>query len=248
MLLSKTETFALQQALGHYCKTGLEEPKTSNQENTPEYRRIVFGIIKDTLKTAFPIARKFIGKKKWKKLVYYFFANHKCKTPQVWKLPLELCEFYSETPFPFKKQYPFLLELLQFEWLEIEVFMMEDAEIPEFVIEPTPEQEIIVGNPEIKILGLQYPIHTKKTKDITDGDRGQYFVTIHRNIIDKEVYFNDLAYPFIEMIVQLNEENTTLENLEKIYSKYENDKTTARKTTEDFVAFALENNLILGYK
>jgi hypothetical protein len=71
---------------------------------------------------------------------------------------------FTENPFPFKKQFPFLLELLQFEWLEIEVFMMEDADIPRFVPESTSKQKILVGNPEIKILGLQYPIHTKKPR------------------------------------------------------------------------------------
>ena len=247
MLLSETDTFALQKDLGFYCRTGLHEPITSIQKNTSEYRRIVFGVVKDTLKTAFPIARKFLGKKKWKKLVYYFFANHQCKTPQVWKLPLELREFYREHQFPFKEEFPFLSELLHFEWLDIEVFMMEDAEIPEFTIQPRPEQKTIVANPEIKILGLQYPIHTKRAKDITDADIGQYFVTIHRNNIDKQVYFNDWSYPFIEMIIQINEQETTIKDLEKIYSKYESDKTIIRKITEDFVHFAIKNNVILGY-
>lgn len=243
-----SNTFALQQSLGFYCRTGLKEPQTSNQENTSQYRRIVFGVIKDTMKTAFPITRKFVGKKKWKKLVKHFFANHQCKTPQVWKLPLELCEFYTENPFPFKKKFPFLLELLQFEWLEIEIFMMEDAEIPEFVIEPTAKQKTIVGNPEIRVLGLQYPIHTKRAKEITEEDLGQYFVTIHRNIEDKQVYFNDMTYPFVEILVQISEGNTSFKDIEKIYSKYESNKTIIKKTIEEFVAFAIENNLILGYK
>ncbi|WP_374444313.1 DUF2063 domain-containing protein [Epilithonimonas sp.] len=247
MSLTKTDTVTLQEDLAFYCRTGLQEPITSIQENTPEYRRIVFGIVKDTLKTAFPIARKFLGKKKWKKLVYYFFANHQCKTPQVWKLPLELCEFYREHSFPFKKEFPFLAELLYFEWLEIEVFMMEDSDIPEFTLQARPEQKTIVANPEIKILGLQYPVHIKRAKDITEADIGQYFVTIHRNNIDKQVYFNDWAYPFIEMIIQINEQETTLKDLEKIYSKYESNKSTIRKTTEDFVHFAIKNNIILGY-
>jgi hypothetical protein len=50
------------------------------------------------------------------------------------------------------------------------------------------------------------------------------------------------------MLIQLNEENITLKELEKVYSKYENDKTIAKKITAEFVAFAIENNLILGYK
>jgi len=247
MLPSKIETFVLQQDLGLYCRTGIDEPETSNQNNTYQYRRIVFNVVKDTLKTAFPIARNFVGKKKWKKMVKHFFSNHKCQTPQVWKLPLEFCEFYTENSFPFEKKYIFLLELLQFEWLEIDVFMMEDEDVPPFVLNPTPTQKKIVGNPEIKILSLSYPVHLKKAKNITEQDLGQYFVTIHRDLNDKQVYFNDLSYPFIEMLVAVNEGPTTVNDFEIIYSKYETDKIIIRQTVEEFIEFAKQNQILLGF-
>jgi len=89
MQLTKNKTFALQTDLGLYCRTGINQPKTSIQEHTFHYRRLVYNAVKDTLKTAYPLTRKLIGKERWKKSVAHFFENHKCETPQIWKLPVE---------------------------------------------------------------------------------------------------------------------------------------------------------------
>ena len=248
MQLTNNKTFALQTDLGLYCRTGINQPKTSIQEHTFHYRRLVYNVIKDTLKTAYPITRKLIGKKRWKKSVAHFFENHKCETPQIWKLPIEFCDYYNENQFPFKKEFPFIKELLQYEWLEIEVFMMEDLPIEKFKIETSSKEEIFIPNPEIKILPLQYPIHIKKIKQITETDKGQYFVSIHRDYNTKQVKFNDLPYPIVEMLVKINEEETTIVDLKTIFSKYESDTTKIEIVIGDFIAFAFQNNLILGYK
>lgn len=248
MQLTKNKTFALQTDLGLYCRTGINQPKTSIQEHTFHYRRLVYNVIKDTLKTAYPITRKLIGKKRWKKSVAHFFENHKCETPQIWKLPIEFCDYYAQNSLPFKKEFPFIKELLQYEWLEIEVFMMEDLPIEKFKTETSSKEEILIPNPEIKILPLQYPIHIKKITQITEDDKGQYFVTIHRDYSTKQVKFNDLSYPFVEMLIKTNEKETTINDLKTIFSKYENDNNKIEIAISDFIAFAFQNNLILGFK
>lgn len=248
MQIAENKSFVLQTELGNYCRTGKNEPKTSIQEHTFHYRRLVFNVIKDSLKTAYPLARKLIGKKRWKIAVLHFFENHKCQTPQVWKLPLEFFEYYSKNPFPFKKTFPFLKELLHFEWLEIEVFMMEDLPIEAFKKENNSDSEVIIPNPEIKILPLQYPIHTKKIKKITKKNKNQYFVSIHRDFNTKQVICNDLSYPFVEILIKINEEETTKKDIKQIFSKYENDKNRLENIINDFIVFSLHNNLILGYK
>ncbi len=242
------KTFALQTDLGLYCRTGINQPKTSIQEHTFHYRRLVYNVIKDTLKTAYPLTRKLIGKKRWKKSVANFFENHKCETPQIWKLPIEFCDYYNENQLPFKKHFPFIKELLQYEWLEIEVFMMEDLPIEKFKTENSSKEEILIPNPEIKILPLQYPIHIKKIKQITETDKGQYFVSIHRDYNTKQVKFNDLSYPFVEMLIKINEEETTIDDLKTIFSKYENDSNKTETAVNNFVSFAFQNNLVLGFK
>jgi len=248
MQYNKSKTFALQTDLGLYCRTGIDEPKTSIQENTFHYRRLVYNVIKDTLKNAFPITKKLIGKKRWKKAVAHFFENHKCKTPQVWKLPLEFYEYYSENALPFKKEFPFINELLHYEWLEIEIFMMEDLPVENFDTEKTSHNQIIVPNPEIKVLALQYPVHIKKVKLITEEDKAQYFVTIHRDFHTKKVRFNNLSYPFVEMLVKINEENTNIDDLKIIFSKYENDNIKIETAISNFISFAFRENMLLGYK
>lgn len=243
----KNKSMALQIDMALYCRTGVNVPETTIQENTAEYRRMIFNVIKNTLKTAYPLTVQFIGKKRWKKAVHHFFENHSCKTPQVWKLPLEFYEFYIQNPFPFKKEYPQLLELLLFEWIEIEVFMMEDLPIHPFQVNNNSDKDILVPNPEIKIVPLHYPVHLKKTKTITVSDKSQYFVSVHRDYYSKEVKFNDLSYPFVVMLLKINEEKTSLSDLENIYKNYEPDAQKAHQTIQNFIQFSVQNNLILGY-
>jgi len=248
MQLTPNKTFALQTDLGLYCRTGRDQPETSIQEHTFHYRRLVYNIIKDTMKTAFPIGRKLIGKKRWKKSVAHFFENHKCETPQIWKLPSEFCEFYEKNPFPFKKEFPFLKELLQYEWLEIDVFMMEDVPVEKFKTTRLSKKDILIPNREIRILPLQYPVHIKKIKQITQEDKEQYFVSIHRDYYTKQVKFNDLSFALVEMLIRINEEETSIFDLENLFSKYENDTGKTEKVIDTFIDFALRNNLILGFK
>lgn len=248
MLPLQNKTFSLQTDLALYCRTGLNEPETSIQEHTFHYRRLVYNVVKDTLKRAFPLTRKLIGKRRWKKMVAYFFKNHKCQTPQVWKLPLEFSEFYQEEKCPFKKDFPFLKTLLQYEWLEIEVFMMEDLPIDDFRTEKKSEEDIVIPNPEIKILSTEYPFHIKNVKEITEEDKGQYFVSIHRDYHTKQVQFNDLSYPYVEIILKANEDYSTQKDLIKTLSKYDKDIEKTRQFYFDLESFAFENTLFLGYK
>ncbi|PDS23827.1 HvfC/BufC N-terminal domain-containing protein [Flavobacterium branchiophilum] len=247
-MTTKSHSFSLQMDLGNYCRTGVNQPETSIQEHTFQYRRLVFNVVKDTLKNAFPLTRKHVGKKRWKKMVSYFFENHQCQTPQVWKLPQEFCDYYEKNPLPFKKEFDFIQELLQYEWLEIEVFMMEDLPFEAFKTKSNSNQDIVVPNPEIRILPLSFPIHQKKIKKITKADKGQYFVAIHRNFETKQVSFHDLSYPVVALLLALHEKDTTTNDLIQTFTEYEKDIEKATTFVKDFIAFAQSKSMILGYK
>ncbi len=248
MLQLQNKTFYLQRDLALYCRTGLKEPETSIQKHTFHYRRLVYNVVKDTLKRAFPLTRILFGKRKWKKMVASFFENHKCQTPQVWKLPMEFSEYYQEKENPFKRDFPFLKTLLQYEWLEIEVFMIEDLPIDDFRIEKKSEEDLIIPNPEIKILFTEYPFHIRNVKEITEEDKGQYFVCIHRDYHTKQVQFNDLSYPYVEIILKANQNYSTQKDFIKILSKYEKDTNKVIQLYNHFELFAMQNTIFLGYK
>lgn len=248
MLSPSNKTFSLQTDLALYCRTGLNEPDTSIQEHTFHYRRLVYNVIEDILTSAFPLTKKLIGKKRWNKMIHYFFENHKCQTPQVWKLPLEFSDYYQEKKLPFKREFPFLKTLLQYEWLEIEIFMMEDLPIENVRTEKKSIEDIIVPNPEIKILYTEYPFHIKNVKKITEEDKGQYFVSIHRDYETKQVMFNDLSYPYVEIILKANEGHYSQKDFIEILSKYDKDTEKVKQFYIDFEAFSMEKSIFLGYK
>ena len=245
---NNNKTFSLQTDLALYCRTGINEPETTIQQHTVHYRRLVYNVIKDTLSTAFPLTRRLIGKKRWKKMMFHFFENHKCQTPQVWKLPKEFSDYFQEEEFPFKKVFPFLKTLLQYEWLEIEVFMMEDLPADEFRTEKKSADDIIIPNPEIRILCAEYPVHLKNIKEITEEDRGQYFISIHRDFYSKQVMFNDLTYPVVEIILKANENYSTGTDFIKLLSRYDKDTQKSASFYTDFEQFALQNNIFLGFR
>lgn len=245
-MLNPTEK--IQKLFGDYIRSGKNPPKTTIAENTLHYRELVYSVVNDTMSNAYPILKNFVSKKEWDDSIQYFFENHKSQTTQIWRLPLEFYEFYVENPFPSARSIPFLNELMFFEWLEIEVFMMEDLEFLPFSKNGNPKTDILIPNPEIKILPLQYPIHNKPTHKITETDKGQYFVSLHRDFYDKQVKFNELSLPFVEMLVLINEQECTFIDLFKIFQKYESDEEKINNQTEAFIEFARENNLILGYK
>lgn len=245
---SVNKTFALQTELGNYCRTGLNEPKTSIQEHTFQYRRLVYNVVQDTLETAFPLAKKLIGEKRWEKATAFFFENHKCQTPQVWKLPREFAEFYAENAFPFKRNFDELATLLQYEWLEIEVFMMEDEPIQPFEKDRKTAEDWLVPNPEIRILPVLYPYHLKNIDEISEEDKRQYFVSIHRDFSTKQVHFSDLSYPYVEALIKINEDRISTDDLYELLGKYDEDTEKVQQFAEEFIAFALDKNIILGFQ
>lgn len=247
-LLPPDNTIKQQQFLAEYCRTGKHKPVTDKPENTTHYRRLVFNVVDDILSTAFPLTKELLSDSNWNKSVEHFMEHHACQTAQIWKLSAEFYAYYLTNPFPLKHNYEFLMDLLLFEYKEIEVFMMEDIESESFNKEGIIEKDILVLNPEIQILALQYPVHIKKAKEITKADQSNYFVSIHRNYTTKEVHFNELSYPFVEIIAQMNEADVTYIDAVNIYSKYENNRLLCKKTVLSFIKFALGSNIILGYK
>ena len=81
-----------------------------------------------------------------------------------------------------------------------------------------------------------------------DLSYGNYFVAVHREYDSKQVKFNNLSYPFVEMLVAVNEGEANFEQLKSIYSKYEKDIAKVKDIVKDFLTWSLANNLILGYK
>ena len=191
--LLRKETIAIQGSLAMFCRNG-EEVHIPGvvQERLPHYRRLVYNIVDGTLSNAFPILKSYISDDLWDEMVNHFFGHHKSSTPLLWKLPYEFLEYANQNGFSKKYNLPYLSDLLLFEWLEVELFMMENLPIPTFKEDGDLLKDIIVLNPEHRLVHLSYPVHKKWQKDQWP-ERGNFYLLIYRDLKSGSVQFIEIS-------------------------------------------------------
>ncbi len=203
MPLLKEDTHAQQSKLAEYCKTGIKPELIGIiDENLHHYRRLVFNIGIDTIETAYPITYRFLPDEIWDKLVYDFYAEHKCKTPQVWRMPLEFYEYCVEKDLQSKLNIPFLNDLLYFEWLEMEMHTMEDIQYPSYTSEGNWLDNVLVLNPEHKLVKFNYPVHVLAATEL-EGKAGDYFLLMYREKESGRIQCMDLSILYAYILEQV---------------------------------------------
>lgn len=207
MSLTKN-TYTIQSNLAQYCRTNeLSELPGITPNRVHHYRRLVYNIIDDTFSGAFPITRSFLNDEEWDSLVHHFFSTHHCSTTSIWRLPEELYQFFSLTPSRLKEKYPFLKDLLYFEWLEIEVHTMPDEKIPGFKDDGDLLNDVLVLNPEFRLIQLEYPVHRSKPMELMqNSEPGTHFVLIFRHLQTGNVEFFGISPLYAVLITKLQEE------------------------------------------
>lgn len=145
-------------------------------------------------------------------MVYNFFSFHKCQNPQVWRMPEEFSQFCKTENYANKYNLPFLDDLLYFEWLEVELYMMEDIQYPHFTNSKLVLNKKIAINPEHKIIKLEYPVHLEKPVDAANK-KGDYFLLIYREKKSGRVQFINLSVLFAFLLENIVLKEKTLEEI-----------------------------------
>lgn len=241
-------TYKNQSNLAAYCRTGkLTDIPGIKQDNVSHYRRLVYNVVDDMLQNAYPLTHELLSAKEWKSAVNDFFANHPCQSPQVWYMPKEFYQYLFESRHPLISKYVFLEELLQFEWAEVELFMMEDKQV-EFSAYGDILFSRLVLNPEHQLLSFQFPVHRKKAKYITLTDKANYFVIAHRNK-EGEVIFIDVAPALVRLIEYLSATPMSIKDLFSAFEEEYKIKLNGedQKNIIHFFENACRQQLIIGF-
>ncbi|HEU4554643.1 MAG TPA: putative DNA-binding domain-containing protein [Chitinophaga sp.] len=243
-------TFRHQSALAEYCRTGKYQaiPGVRGQHVT-HYRRLVYNVVDDMLQSAYPLTHNLLTTREWNALVQEFFASHPCQSPQVWYMPRELYEYLSSKAHKLEKKYPFLLELLWLEWLEVQLFMMEDRPAAYTTIGHI-DTDPLVLNPEYHLQHFEYPVHLKNAKQLTAADKGDYFLVLFRKPDSGEVTFMNLWPALVAMLEILQESPQTMPALvQQCCAAWQLPVTPeVEAAARDFVSQALNTRLIIGFK
>jgi hypothetical protein len=204
----KEETKDLYKNLLGYCKDDkVLLADGIRADRAPTYRRLVRSIIFGNLEKAYPITKASLKQEIWHKLLSDFFAEWKIPSPELWKMPYALLEFVQETGYANKINAPYLEDLLLFEWIEIEVFMMPNAAYSEISKEGDVLNDLLQLNLESILIKLEYPVHKTNAKNIKSGEigdsnSGEFFVLCFRHPETLSANFVELT-PVAALIVEL---------------------------------------------
>ena len=158
------------------------------------YRDLFFNNLRNLLGGMFPVIRKIVGGDKWDRLIRLFMQHHVAQTPYFLQLPREFLDFLQNEYEPAEGDYPFLLELAHYEYIEIALSISEEADDPAGV---DPAGDLLSGVPVKSVLAWVYsythPVHRISTDFLPEAPSEQpVFLAIYRRSDDK-VRFLELS-------------------------------------------------------
>jgi len=178
------------------------------------YRDLFYNNIYETLCGAFPTLCSILEAERWQTLCQQFFAEYRCSTPYLSRVPLEFIHFLQRhnenTP-------PWLLELAQWQWTELDLFLAPDPchidIISDDVIHGIP-----ILSPLVRLHRFTFPVHQLNPESILDNADGQTcFLLAWRDRDDNigQMQINELSADLLALL-QDNQQYTGLDLLEQI--------------------------------
>ncbi len=157
------------------------------------YRELFFNNLKSLLSNMFPILKKLHSDRHWNRLVRRFMQQHRAQTPYFLQLPAEFLDFLQNEYQPGPADFPFLVELAHYEYIELALSVSEETNDFEGV---DPDGDLMAGVPVTSALAwayaYQYPVHRISGEFLPDAPAEQpVYLAVYRNT-DDEVGFLEL--------------------------------------------------------
>lgn len=176
------------------------------------YRELFFNNISGFLADSFPVLKKVSPENQWLDLVQDFFAQHASHSPYFSEISQEFINYLqnerAQNPHA-KHDFPFLLELVHYEWIELVISIAEDPQ------QTKPIDPANIGNARLSLadtalaLAYQYPVH-KISPDFIPLETPEQptFLVVYREQDDKVSFLETNAITY-QLITSITENNNT---------------------------------------
>ncbi len=206
----KVDFKAKQDEFSAYIRDPFNNPRPVDvkQERIDTYRELFFNNINSFLSSNFPVIKTILDEEQWFKLAQDFFSNHCSKTPYFSEIPEEFIGFL-QSERKNKSDYPFLLELAHYEWIEMALSISKDEVIANAknAITALPQGKLSVS-PLAWSLAYQYPVHKISPTYLPQkAPEHPSYLLVYRNIADEVNFIETPAITFrLLQILQENED------------------------------------------
>jgi hypothetical protein len=181
------------------------------------YRELFFNNIDSFLSANFPVLRTLLNDRQWFELGQDFFAKHASQSPHFSEIPEEFLD-YLQNERDGSEDFPFLLELAHYEWVEMALSIAKEA------APANPQNLDDLQNQRIRLsplawpLAYQYPVQ-KISPDFLPETAPELatFLIVYRNPED-EVNFIEITpitYRLLQ-IIQEREQVLTIDCLRQV--------------------------------
>lgn len=124
------------------------------------YRELFFNNLRNLISQTFPVLKKLHSKEKWKSFIRQFMVSHESATPYFLEIPQEFLEFLQDEYVPDDSDFPFLIELAHYEWVELALSVSDEENVLTGV---ESEGNLLDGIPVKSrlawLFAYQFPVH-----------------------------------------------------------------------------------------
>lgn len=135
-------------------------PESVDATRMRVYDELVYDKIEACLRRAYPVLSGCYREADWQALVRDFLRRHRCHRPQFFRVAEEFLDYLNDEREPGVADPPFLLELADYEWLELVLYIDETSPDWEAV---DPDGDLLAGAPVLSPLAhhlvYRYPVH-----------------------------------------------------------------------------------------
>jgi hypothetical protein len=186
---TKVDFKAKQREFSAYIKDPFNNPQPEDvkPQRMETYRELFFNNINSFLSSNFPVIRALLNDKQWFELAQDFYSSHQSTSPYFSEIPEEFIEFLQNERKN-ELDYPFLLELAHYEWVEMALSIaMDDIvanthEFTEGVV-----QEKITLSPLAWPLVYQFPVQQISPLFLPEQSaiKEPTYLLVYRNSLDE---------------------------------------------------------------
>lgn len=211
----KVDFKAKQLEFSAYIRDPINNPRPADvkQQRMEMYRELFFNNVDSFLSSNFPVLRKLLDDQQWTEISQDFFSNHPCTTPYFSEIPEEFLKYLQDERNN-ETDYPFLLELAHYEWVEMALSISQEEVLAntDAFISNIAEENISLSALAWP-LAYQFPVHEISPSFLPDATpKIPTYLLVYR-AIDDEVNFIQIP-PITFRLLQILQEKKIISCLD----------------------------------
>lgn len=178
------------------------------------YRELLLNNITSFIDNVYPIAKSLLPESLWQQLIHDFFAQEQCQSPFYNEISLQFRDYLNREQQAVLEQYPWLAELLQYEWLEL---YLDTIELSDCTLENSEQWQLTT---QVWVLVYQYPVYQWQAGMSIDECQPQPSAIMAWRDVQDQIRV-DVLHPVMAILIEpLSQAPQSTEQLTQVLEQY----------------------------